>query len=110
MKYAEEMGGVFKPESEDAGDKLRFIERQFDWKGEDWHFTLLSDLPAHQIYSFFRHAKLVDGKMWFNGDTKSGCFNFKKVEERFSGYVGRSLGQITVCLARGGTVIDHFET
>ena len=99
-------------ETEDRDAQLRLIERQFGWKADPWHFSLLPHLPnpaANFVHSFFRNAKFQDGVLFFNGGSKNGCMSFEYVRRNFFYQLLSAFGEITVKLAHERKIISEYS-
>ena len=95
--------------NEDSSDKLRLIERQFGWRGDDWHFRMLEKLTPNQVHGFFGHAKLVDRTRWFDGSSKRGIISYEGALNRFRNELAGLFGNIRIALATGGAVVKSFN-
>lgn len=111
-KYAEaaDFGDTQENTARDAGDKLRFIERQFKWHGEDWHFRLLEKLTPNQVHGFFGKAKLIDKTLWFDGTNPCGKISYKMANDKFRNDLAALFGNIRVALAENKTIVKSFKT
>lgn len=98
-------------ESDNPANALRRIEAQFEWKAEDWHFWLLKSIEPIKVYAFFKRAKLLNGKLFFDGREKSSDSHaYQWAQERYKPALYEALGDLEVCLADGGKVIKNFFT
>jgi len=103
----------FTASEEKAGttraDVLRSLEKQFDWQADDWHFTLLLALEPHEVYAWFRDAKLHADRMFFNGATRRGTAAYDWVKQKYDGHVFSALGGITLCLSKDRQIVKSHD-
>ena len=110
MKFGGSDTDVEFGEDETPSDKLRRIEHQFGWKGEDWHFNLTGEIEPHKVYAFFRHAKLIGQRLYFDGRKDSpGNQAFYWVQTHLKAQVYKVLGDLEVCLADNGKIEKSFH-
>ncbi len=92
-------------------DKLRYCERQFNRKLDDWHFKMVKyfDEPV-KIFCLFKDARFQEDKIYFDGGETHGivAFNFIKANYRFN--LAKCFGNIEVLLAKGGEIVERFTT
>ncbi len=91
-------------------DQLRAIERQFGWKGDDWHFALVPHMaePIH-VYAWFRFAKRVGEKIYFNGANDGGKIAYDWAKKNAIGNLLKAFGKVEIVLAKDGDVIKSFN-
>ena len=112
MKYAEsaDFSQSEKNTEETKADKLRYIERQFAWVGEPWHFQLNSQMEeAIKTYTWFKDAKKIGDRVHFNGNTKAGSKAYYWVKDHYIGNMLAAFGKIEICLSQNGTIVSYFN-
>jgi hypothetical protein len=91
-------------------DQLRFIERQFGWKGDDWHFRLAQEMDEPiKVYAWFREAKKIGDRIYFNAKSKMGLMPFYWTKEHYIGHLLKAFGKVEICLASDGNILNSFN-
>lgn len=111
MKYAEsvDFSGDEHSEAEKRVNDLRFIERQFKWIGEPWHFKLAEHLEPVKVYSWFKSVKRVGDRFFFNAGTKEGKQSYDWIKNKYIGEMLSAFGKIELCLAKDNQIVKKFN-